>query len=406
MQKKPFGVIITVCILACLPTAGCRRAHKQALEQPSTNTELPAIEPWKRAVLKVEEDRNAPAGHQAVVEIPAELRHASDRRRFLSMQVAEWRKQHYQIPHDFAELAEMIRQGQFVEVKPLGESYLLYGVGANITDGPLTHYDRASGQSIPLFSNDAEFEKADDLLAASIKELQSKIRELKNELLRIPKHDRAGRRLLLAQIRECRSSLGSTAERKEALEHFHKNAKLRSLISSEYETLRQLAADFDGHSYDLADPQSRREFKSRLLSFIRPEARHLLEQIASTYKREFDRHLPITSLVRTQEYQNKLSEVNPNAARNRVPPHATGLAFDIYYHYMTAEEQNLLMAEIARLKNEGRVEALRENRDNIHVFAFAGGQPPNLLINEAARTTGVTHRRAQTGGRRKWLRSE
>ena len=35
------------------------------------------------------------------------------------------------------------------------------------------------------------------------------------------------------------------------------------------------------------------------------------------------------------------------------------------------------MGEIARIESEGRLEALRENRDHIHVFAFAGGRPPD-----------------------------
>jgi hypothetical protein len=59
-----------------------------------------------------------------------------------------------------------------------------------------------------------------------------------------------------------------------------------------------------------------------------------------------------------------------------VPPHTTGLAFDIYTFYMTGEEQQFLMNEIARLEREGQVEALRENRDHIHVFAFADMKPP------------------------------
>jgi hypothetical protein len=60
-----------------------------------------------------------------------------------------------------------------------------------------------------------------------------------------------------------------------------------------------------------------------------------------------------------------------------MPPHTTGLAFDVYYYFMTAEEQSHVMGEIARLKSRGRVEALRENRSHIHVFAFADGRPPD-----------------------------
>ncbi len=34
------------------------------------------------------------------------------------------------------------------------------------------------------------------------------------------------------------------------------------------------------------------------------------------------------------------------------------------------------MTDIARLRDEGRVEALRENRDHFHVFAFVDGRRP------------------------------
>ena len=149
-------------------------------------------------------------------------------------------------------------------------------------------------------------------------------------------------------------------------------------MTGEYETLANLARDFDGWSFDLSNSDARREFKIRLLSYLRPAARARLEEIALAYQQKFDRLLPVTSLIRTEEYQRWLGETgNPNAIRIKVPPHTTGLAFDLFTYYMTAEEQNFLMEEIARLEREGRVEALRENRNHIHVFAFADGTPPD-----------------------------
>ena len=59
------------------------------------------------------------------------------------------------------------------------------------------------------------------------------------------------------------------------------------------------------------------------------------------------------------------------------PPHSTGLAFDIDYRYMSAAEQTFLMAELARLKTEGRIEAIRERNANFHVFAFINGTRPS-----------------------------
>ena len=37
----------------------------------------------------------------------------------------------------------------------------------------------------------------------------------------------------------------------------------------------------------------------------------------------------------------------------------------MYYHYMTAAEQNHLMRKVADMESAGRVEALRENRDHL-----------------------------------------
>src|SRR6185295_7637980 len=85
-----------------------------------------------------------------------------------------------------------------------------------------------------------------------------------------------------------------------------------------------------------------------------------------------------TSLIRTEEYQRTLREAgNANAGSFRVEPHTTGLAFDVYYHFMSGAEQQFVMGEIARLEREGRVEALRELRDHYHVFAFPNGVKPD-----------------------------
>jgi len=60
-----------------------------------------------------------------------------------------------------------------------------------------------------------------------------------------------------------------------------------------------------------------------------------------------------------------------------MPPHSTGLAFDIDYRYMSVGEQNYLMAELARLKDAGRIEVIRERNANYHVFAFLEGVRPS-----------------------------
>jgi hypothetical protein len=126
--------------------------------------------------------------------------------------------------------------------------------------------------------------------------------------------------------------------------------------------------------------------KVRLLSSLRPEALAVLEEIAGAYYEKFQLPLPITSLVRPDEYQHALSKVNPNATKIETPPHSTGLAFDIYYRYMTAAEQAHVMDHLSKLKDAARIEVLRENRDHYHVFAFVDGNRPNERLIAASRS--------------------
>ena len=348
-----------------------------ALEPAPATVGEEELDPWKRAALRLEEDRGEAVGRQASVEVPPQLRHYSDERRFLSIQVAEAREQKLAAPADFAELAELILEGELTELRPLGDDYILYGVGFNADDGPLTHYDGKTGQSVTLFADSSalgeEFKRLDESLDGFEKELAAFREELKG-LARDKRQERAA---LQAKIVEVEKAAAAASKRSKLLAASYGTPKNRSRLFAEHEKLSAFAADFSGHSYDLGDAASRKEFKVRMLSFLRPAAVGVLSEVARSYRQKFDRHLPVTSVVRTEEYQRQLSRVNPNATTIETPPHVTGLAFDIFYRYMTAEEQNYLMGELARLREEGRVEALRERRDHIHVFAFVEGKRPD-----------------------------
>ncbi|MDT7603219.1 MAG: hypothetical protein QOF61_1216, partial [Acidobacteriota bacterium] len=171
--------------------------------------------------------------------------------------------------------------------------------------------------------------------------------------------------------------------RLDVLDSFYRQPARRKLLAAEYEELSAFARDFAGKAYDLQDPAARKSFKARLLCFARPAALSMLKEIARAYREKFNRHLPVTSLVRTDEYQRQLNAVNPNATLIETAPHTTGLAFDIYYHFMTRAEQEFVMNDLARLEEAGRVEALRELRDHFHVFAFAEGRPPDEKLVQA-----------------------
>jgi hypothetical protein len=136
-----------------------------------------------------------------------------------------------------------------------------------------------------------------------------------------------------------------------------------------YQSLQNLAKNFNGRSYDLNNPSDRYALKVNMLSSVRPEALKIIEEVATAYHRQFDRLLPVSSLVRPEQYQHAL--------RIDAPPHSTGLAFDIDYRYMSVAEQNFVMGELARVKNEGRIEVIRERSANYHVFAFINGSRPS-----------------------------
>ena len=146
---------------------------------------------------------------------------------------------------------------------------------------------------------------------------------------------------------------------------------------ADYTALQSLAKNLGGRSYNLDDPADREALKGYMLSSLRPAALKILEEVASAYHRQFNRPLPVSSLVRPEQYQQSLRRVNRNAVLIETPPHSTGLAFDIDYRYMSGAEQAFVMAELARLKNEGRIEAIRERNANYHVFAFMDGTRPS-----------------------------
>jgi hypothetical protein len=392
-----FG-LIAFCFSVIALVGGCRNSGKETAVQPPPTVEAPKINPWKEAARKVEEDRGEPVGRKAEVETPAELKHYSDRRRFLAVQVAESRQQEYDLPHDYADLVQLIRENQLIEMEPLGEDYILYGVGANASDEPFTHYDRSSGENIPLFANDDEFKKEYERLTQTAKEPQARVTNLESDIRKLTKRDRARRNALTSQLAEARKSLTAVNDRKKLLDSFYKNPDKRKVLEAEYRSLAELASNFGGKSYDMNNAASRRQLKVRLLSFLRPEARDVLVEIAKAYKEKFDRRLPITSLMRPEQYQKRLSETNANATRISAPPHSTGLAFDVYYFYMTSAEQDYLMSIVAKLKDEGRVEALREERNHIHVFAFADGERPGegLIAKEINQVGGRSGKQVES----------
>ena len=172
------------------------------------------------------------------------------------------------------------------------------------------------------------------------------------------------------------SAFSRYEEDKELLNQ-NSNDSTQQKIAPEYDSLKKLARNFNGRSFDLDNPSDRLALKMNMLSVIRPQALKIMEEVAGAYHKEFARPLPVSSLVRPEQYQHELRRVNRNAVTIDAPPHSTGLAFDIDYRYMSVAEQNFLMRELAQLKNEGRIEVIRERNANYHVFAFVNGSRPS-----------------------------
>jgi hypothetical protein len=299
---------------------------------------------WAIEMARVEEVR----GTSDTLKIPTELQHATDRRRFLAVQMADSREESYELPHDQGELAQMVLRGDVVELPAMGDDHLLYDVGTDAREDPLAHYDLETGKDVPLLPSLAAYEAEDARL--------------------------------LAEMEGRGRGAAAARERREMLARYYGDAAKRDELFAEYDAVTRLATNFGGVSYDLSVPQERSRFQVRLLSFVRPEARDLLLSLARVYHERFDRLLPVTSLIRTERYQQRLARGNANATHVDIPPHATGMAFDISYKFMAHDEQNFLMEQVAALEREGKVEALRERRNHIHIYALADGLPSEPMI--------------------------
>jgi hypothetical protein len=346
-----------------------REVITEAIKRPT--------DPYTEAVLKVEEDRGEEIGRKAKAEVPAELKHYSEARRFMAVQEAATRAAALKSPHDFAELAAWVKEGLLTEAPKLGRGYVLYGVGLAAT-GALTHYDAARRRSVPLFADDAALKSYTDELDTQRTQLGVELKDLGDKFKAADKKDKQARAQLNADAKAKRKELTGVEDALKTLKLYYAAPKQRAALFAEYDGLAALARDFGGRAYDLHDANASKEFQARILTYVRPAALAVMEELGSAYQEKFGRPLPITSLIRTEEYQRTLREAgNANAGSFRVEPHTTGLAFDVYYHFMTAAEQQFVMDEIARLERGGRVEALRELRDHYHVFAFPRGERPD-----------------------------
>jgi len=343
---------------------------------------------WARSVEKVKEDRGETGG--AALEIPLQLRHYTDRHWFLATQVAEIRKFNLQSSQDFVDLAAMIERGEVVSVPAVTDTYVLFGVGARVDGGLFTRY--VANQNIEL-NDEAGLRDVYARLESAHAKLQKDISGLQTQLAALKKGARTKQDELEKEITARQQELKSNDEDKAQLEQYYGQSygspESRQKLLRDYESLQALAKNFGGRSFNLDDSSDRQLLKVYLLSSLRPQALKIIEEIAKEYHDRFDRPLPVSSLIRPEQYQRALRKVNRYAVLIDTPPHSTGLAFDIDYRYMSGEEQNFLMTQLARMKDEGRIEVIRERGANYHVFAFIDGhRPSDQLITASLNEVG------------------
>jgi uncharacterized protein DUF5715 len=387
-MSKRVAVFLVILVAAGVALRGVlyfRNSRRSHLIQSATEINVTAnmtADAWNVAVEKVKAERGAELGGN--LEIPPELKHYDERYWFLATQVAEIEKHKVHTCQDYLDLARMLEQHELVPVAAVTETYILYGIGQRANEDEFTHF---ISDTVSLATYD-EIQLAN--ACRSVNEKRSAIeQELKSLRTRAAKQ-RGKTSDLQRQISAQEMVLQMLTEEKNALDEVYGRPDARERFLAEFQPIQNLAKNFNGRAYDLNNPSDRYALKVNMLSAVRPEALKIIEQVAAAYHQQFDRPLPVSSLVRPEQYQRALRRVNRNAVTIDTPPHSTGLAFDIDYRYMSVAEQNFLMGELARLKNEGRIEVIRERNANYHVFAFIDGRrPSDNLISASLEKAGA-----------------
>jgi hypothetical protein len=102
----------------------------------------------------------------------------------------------------------------------------------------------------------------------------------------------------------------------------------------------------------------------------------ILEQIAEQYQAKFNRPLLVTSLVQPIDYAIELSKIDAGSFKvkenGEIPPHCTGMSFDLSIKKLTAEEQNFISNILTEMDKTGKVDAQHTTGPNsaFHIFVL------------------------------------
>ena len=127
--------------------------------------------------------------------------------------MADSQEESYDLPHDVADLAQMIQRGQLVGLRALGDDHILYDVGTDAREDPLAHYDLETGKDVPLFPSMEAYEAEDARLAAA-----------------------------------------GDKEKRETLASWYGDPARAEMLFARAQAVSDLAANFDGMAYDLSNP--------------------------------------------------------------------------------------------------------------------------------------------------------
>lgn len=147
------------------------------------------------------------------------------------------------------------------------------------------------------------------------------------------------------------------------------------------------------------------DLKQRILCRLAKPAAGLLYRIAwrlRLIEGESYEPLEVTSLVRTWDYQLRLTEVNSNADRTRegVPPtHVLGLAFDLARSRMSKDRQARLESVLGEFADNGELAYYKEGagNDTYHVIALPSAAED--LTRYYERVTGDAQKRVVANAR-------
>lgn len=159
------------------------------------------------------------------------------------------------------------------------------------------------------------------------------------------------------------------------LRRYKHSGELRAAIES---GMLVKIPDTEGYFLDPTLGEADVPFHARLYRHARPWVKSFLDDVARDLKKAIGvvETLKITSLVRTETYQELLMLRNPNAARGATADtrssHLTGSTVDISTKEMSPKVRAWLRQKLAVLEMRGLVQATEERKANMcfHVMVF------------------------------------